>query len=358
MHPSIALMLRSHQNRAIAAHILARLGNRGDTMLAHINPAEALVLKRLGGAGTLNPKTGLRQFYPGAGGAGGMGLGGSGGEAGSDPGGRGNGGNGQGGGGGYGGRPTGPHDAAGYSAGGGYAPGNANGGYDGQGRGATMAPGGGLVGGDLPNDGSTRIGESAFHAATNDYNGSLLGQIFGAKPTLTNSASYADGTWHTGFNPGAVAGGVIGTVAGIPGLGLLTGGLYHAIGGGDVVLGGPGAPATEGMEKGMGFGPNPYVGSSGGAGSMGNAGANAGGQHDGRSRGGQPSSIPPSTNPVPGAQPAGLPPTANPALAGLYFGGLAGDHFAARFGTNPQLSPYLIAANQPAAPGYLSGLWR
>lgn len=42
---------------------LAAQGNRGDTQLAHVNPWEALLLKRLGGAGTTNPKTGLPQFY-------------------------------------------------------------------------------------------------------------------------------------------------------------------------------------------------------------------------------------------------------------------------------------------------------
>lgn len=42
---------------------LAAKGNNGDTQLAHVNPWEALLLKRLGGAGTVNPKTGLPQFY-------------------------------------------------------------------------------------------------------------------------------------------------------------------------------------------------------------------------------------------------------------------------------------------------------
>jgi hypothetical protein len=37
-------------------------GRRGDTMLAHINPLEAAMLKRMGGSGTINPKTGLPEF--------------------------------------------------------------------------------------------------------------------------------------------------------------------------------------------------------------------------------------------------------------------------------------------------------
>ena len=42
---------------------LASKGRYGDTMLAHINPKEAALLKSMGGAGTINPKTGLREFY-------------------------------------------------------------------------------------------------------------------------------------------------------------------------------------------------------------------------------------------------------------------------------------------------------
>lgn len=42
---------------------LAAQGQHGDTQLAHVNPWEALLLKKLGGAGTINPRTGLRQFY-------------------------------------------------------------------------------------------------------------------------------------------------------------------------------------------------------------------------------------------------------------------------------------------------------
>jgi hypothetical protein len=41
---------------------LARFGQNGDTILAHINPQEARMLKRMGGSGTINPITGLPQF--------------------------------------------------------------------------------------------------------------------------------------------------------------------------------------------------------------------------------------------------------------------------------------------------------
>ena len=47
---------------AQAAESLRRQGRGGDTILAHINPEEAALLKRMGGAGTLNPATGLPEF--------------------------------------------------------------------------------------------------------------------------------------------------------------------------------------------------------------------------------------------------------------------------------------------------------
>lgn len=42
---------------------LAGMGRYGDTMLAHINPKEAAMLKRMGGSGTINPRTGLPEFF-------------------------------------------------------------------------------------------------------------------------------------------------------------------------------------------------------------------------------------------------------------------------------------------------------
>jgi len=42
---------------------LQSMGRNGDTILAHITPDEAMMLKANGGAGTLNPKTGLLEFY-------------------------------------------------------------------------------------------------------------------------------------------------------------------------------------------------------------------------------------------------------------------------------------------------------
>lgn len=44
------------------ARELASYGRGGDTMLAHINPQEAAMLKAMGGSGTINPHTGLPEF--------------------------------------------------------------------------------------------------------------------------------------------------------------------------------------------------------------------------------------------------------------------------------------------------------
>jgi len=42
---------------------LSKQGRYGDTMLAHINPAEAEMLRSMGGSGTINPKTGLPEYW-------------------------------------------------------------------------------------------------------------------------------------------------------------------------------------------------------------------------------------------------------------------------------------------------------
>lgn len=46
----------------VMAQRLANKGQRGDTMLAHINPQEAQMLKQAGGSGKINPHTGLPAF--------------------------------------------------------------------------------------------------------------------------------------------------------------------------------------------------------------------------------------------------------------------------------------------------------
>jgi len=52
---------------AQAARQLQAAGRGGDSMLAHINPKEAEVLRRMGGSGTVNPNTGLREYKSGGG---------------------------------------------------------------------------------------------------------------------------------------------------------------------------------------------------------------------------------------------------------------------------------------------------
>jgi hypothetical protein len=42
---------------------IAGMGRHGDSMVAHINPVEAALLKALGGSGTINPRTGLPEFW-------------------------------------------------------------------------------------------------------------------------------------------------------------------------------------------------------------------------------------------------------------------------------------------------------
>jgi len=48
---------------ADVAKYLSSQGRNGDTMLAHITPAEARLLKAMGGSGTINPRTGLPEFF-------------------------------------------------------------------------------------------------------------------------------------------------------------------------------------------------------------------------------------------------------------------------------------------------------
>lgn len=45
------------------AQFLQSQGRRGDSILAHINPKEAMLLQSMGGAATSNPVTGLPEFY-------------------------------------------------------------------------------------------------------------------------------------------------------------------------------------------------------------------------------------------------------------------------------------------------------
>lgn len=55
--------LREGRCNCDVGSLLASQGRHGDTLVAHISPLEAAVLRLLGGSGTINPKTGLPEFY-------------------------------------------------------------------------------------------------------------------------------------------------------------------------------------------------------------------------------------------------------------------------------------------------------
>jgi hypothetical protein len=53
---------QAHGLKALAKE-LPKYGRHGDSIVAHINPEEAGILKALGGSGTINPTTGLPEFF-------------------------------------------------------------------------------------------------------------------------------------------------------------------------------------------------------------------------------------------------------------------------------------------------------
>lgn len=62
MSRSLASVLKTDSLKPLA-QILRSKGRKGDTILAHISPKEAARLKREGGAGSINPDTGLPEFF-------------------------------------------------------------------------------------------------------------------------------------------------------------------------------------------------------------------------------------------------------------------------------------------------------
>jgi hypothetical protein len=64
MSRSLASVLKTDSLKPLA-QILRSKGRKGDTILAHISPKEAAKLKREGGSGTINPDTGLPEFFDG-----------------------------------------------------------------------------------------------------------------------------------------------------------------------------------------------------------------------------------------------------------------------------------------------------
>jgi hypothetical protein len=59
--------LNGSSNLAAIAAMLSSKGRGNDTLLAHITPREAEILKAAGGSGTTNPDTGLLEFFDGEG---------------------------------------------------------------------------------------------------------------------------------------------------------------------------------------------------------------------------------------------------------------------------------------------------
>ena len=62
MSRSLASVLKTDSLKPLA-QILRSKGRKGDTILAHISPKEAARLKREGGSGSINPDTGLPEFF-------------------------------------------------------------------------------------------------------------------------------------------------------------------------------------------------------------------------------------------------------------------------------------------------------
>lgn len=53
---------QAHGLKSLAQE-LPKYGRGGDSIVAHINPEEAMMLKAMGGSGTINPQTGLPEFF-------------------------------------------------------------------------------------------------------------------------------------------------------------------------------------------------------------------------------------------------------------------------------------------------------
>jgi len=63
MQPPIGMAQGGIANLPQMAQKLQDAGRYGDTVLAHVNPQEMAMLRARGGSGTINPKTGLHEFF-------------------------------------------------------------------------------------------------------------------------------------------------------------------------------------------------------------------------------------------------------------------------------------------------------
>jgi hypothetical protein len=223
------------------------LGRRGDTILAHINPAEAELLRRSGGSGTINPRTGLPEF-----GGGGGTINGAGGSGNVSGGGRGN---------------TSTGEGRGNNPGKGVDRVNSGLGQQHPSWGNRMetpygapyrtTPYGTVA---LPEDrwNAWKDQVNKYNEAANKWNAGT-GRSFAnfvnemapmgfamEPPDLNKPKTYVGGDYHLGLNPGNLVGGLLGGAVfpggGIPGA-AIGGAIYDATGLGNVMLGGGAVPA-------------------------------------------------------------------------------------------------------------------
>lgn len=174
----LAALLENNNPDAIkrAAEALDDYGRNGDTLVAHISPSEAALLKALGGSGTVNPHTGLLEFFEGSTAADSHGSN-SDGYSGADHGGHGHGGGGSSGGD-YGGRDEGERALAAAQA---AAPGQglfADATYDTHGYGPATLAGGRMLGAP-----GAWVGRQIDKAVANPIS-TLANLAFGAVPVL------------------------------------------------------------------------------------------------------------------------------------------------------------------------------
>ena len=281
--------------RALILRALAAQGRGGDDELAHVNPAEARALMRAGGSGGINPRTGLREFQTGGDGSSDDGSGGLGGGVGgpSTDYGHANAPSNQGGN--YDRQREADARAAsvspsGVSVNAGHIPGSAAGLAAGQGGawgagtsdlggaavdGGTGGGGGvsaadytpGMAGSPIgtmsPLPGSPVTNESQVAMAQDalknrswgekvlDTLGGLIG-LDPMTPDINNPASYTGGTWHEGWSPAGLVGGLIGSALAGP-----MGGMALS------KLGGWAGPTIATGDWGLSGGPNPAAGPAG-----------------------------------------------------------------------------------------------
>lgn len=221
--------LANPQIRAAIVDIMKHEGQGDDTDIVHVNAQEEAMLKSQGGAGDVNPQTGLREYDP----TGGSNAGGAGhaGDSGNN-GGKGGGGSGTIGGG--------IHDSSD-----GTDDGNTYGSIAGMGYAGTTMPGSSTPLSDQNQNGTGWNNADAMARAdvndegnsTMDNIGNFIGSLFGGyqqAPSTPIGAPMPTGGWQTdanwGVDPAGLVGGIAGAAFGIPGLGTVIGQISALLG--------------------------------------------------------------------------------------------------------------------------------